>query len=864
MRQCKHFIATMRLHHLGSILSILLRMTVFSASVLGPLSANSADVQSDGARSLATAPATQDQTPPKGEVTTVGPTEAPSSGAQSETHSETKKHGAKADDNESPLEEIVVTGTYIPKVHPITPVTTITSLDIQNQGYSTLSEVIEQLPQNFKAGASQESNPVNAIGALASNNYSFASGVNLRGLGSNATLVLLNGQRLAPTALGGVVDISSIPTSIIDRVEILPDGASALYGSDAVAGVVNIITKTSLSGIQLSARAFSISDGKAPNYAGSVFGGTSWSGGKLIGDFDYERDNPLLAANRSFAESLPDPTTLLPKGEKYSYFAGLSQEFTQRLSISANSLITHRTYDETTLLSIYPLPTKNDGSADQYNLMTQLQYEISPRWFATLIGAWSKEEDLSNITYPNFNQRYSSSYDYQISTVEPRVEGKLFDLPGGSVRLAVGGQFRTERYDETDEVTGSAGIGGPLTIKPPVIGLSRQVRSAYGELALPIIGDNNSMMLAQELRVDISGRYDHYSDFGSTTNPTFGLSWTPVKGLKAHGSYGRSFQTPTLYQLSNAINYGYEWTVPDPKSPTGSSLLFSIDGTNPNLQPETSKNFYGGLTFSPQSLQGFKVDASYFHVKFTNRITRLIASGFFPQYVLQNESELGSFVTRNPSAGQIEQALAYPGRQTLDLDNGFCVVGTTGCPGENPASFAALANIGYVNSSTQEIGGVDLSAEYLGPEESYGRFSADVAGTFYTTYQQMITPASAEYSPLNTIYNPLRFRAKVNVGWERAGWRANGRLNYSNSYENTNAVNPKCPGASDCGIASWTTVDLSLAYQWPSHVRIALDVTNAFDRAPPRISGPAGTYPYDPVNANALMRAFAVSVSTKW
>ena len=762
------------------------------------------------------------------------------------------------------VEEVIVTGTLLHEVDPVTPVTTITSAEIQNQGYSTLSEVIEQLPQNFKAGASQESNPVNAIGALASNNYSFASGVNLRGLGANATLVLLNGQRLAPTALGGVVDISSIPTSIIDRVEIVADGASALYGSDAVAGVVNIITKRSFSGLQLSARAFSISDGKAPNYAGSVLGGTAWSGGNLIADFDYERDNQLLAANRSFAASLPDPTTLLPKGEKYSYFAGLNQEFTQRLSVSANSLITHRTYDETTLLSIYPLPTKNDGSADQYNLGAQLQYEISQQWSAMLIGQWSKEEDLSNITYPNFNQRYSTSYAYRVSTVEPRVDGKLFDLPGGSVRLALGGQFRSERYDETDEVTGSAGIGGPMTVKPPIVGLSRQVRSAYGELALPIIGTGNSMMLAQELRLGVSVRYDHYSDFGSTTNPKFGISWTPIEGLRAHASYGRSFQTPTLYQTSNALNFAYEWTVPDPKSPTGSSLLFSTDGTNPNLQPETSKNFYGGLSFSPESLQGFRVDASYFHVKFTNRITRLISDGFFPQYVLQKEGELGAFVTRNPSAAQIEQELAVPGRQVLDLNNGFCVVGTAGCPGEDPASFAALANIGYVNASTEKVGGVDLSAQYLGPQETYGRLSADLAGTFYTTYQRMLTPTSAESSPLNTIYNPLRFRAKANVGWEWAGWRVNGRLNYSNSYENTNAVNPKCPGASDCDIASWTTVDLSLAYQWPSHVRVALDVTNAFDRAPPHISGPAGTYPYDPVNANALMRAFAVSVSTKW
>jgi outer membrane receptor protein involved in Fe transport len=816
----------METFRVGSSWGISLRLIVLIASMLGQLNVHAADTAGAG---------------------------------DSDTQSDQSRREKKPE-----LEEIVVTGTFIRDIEPITPVTTITSTDIEHQGYSTLSGLIEQRPENFKAGSSEESNPVNAIGNSAANNYSFASGINLRGLGANATLVLLNGQRLAPTALGGVVDISSIPISIVDRVEMLPDGASALYGSDAVAGVVNIITKTAYSGVQVDARTFSISDGKAPNYAGGVLAGTSWNGGNAMGDFYYEKDNELLAANRSFAESLPHPTTLFPEGEKYSYFAAMNQEFTEHLSLAANSLITHRIYDESTLLSIFKAPTKNDGGDDQYNLMAQLDYKISKDWLATLIAQGSKEEDVSNITYPDLDRRYRSHYDYRILTLEPRVDGKLFDLPGGPVGLAVGAQFRSERYDETDQATGSAGIEGPLIVTPPVVGLSRSIASAYGELALPIIGKSNSLPFTQELRVDISVRFDHYSDFGSTTNPKIGISWTPLQGLRAYASFGRSFQAPTLYEISNALSFGYEATVPDPRSPTGSSLTFSIDGTNPNLKPETSKNFYGGLTFSPRNVEGLKVDASYFYVNFTNQIKRLIEDGFFPQTVLQNENQLGSFITRNPSAAQIEQALAYPGRETLDLDNGFCVVGTAGCPGANPASFASIANIGYVNSSTVKAGGVDLSAQYLSPAQTYGRIRSDVVGTFFTTYQQMLTPASMDFSPLNTVYHPLRFRVKANLGWESRGWRANARLNYSNSYENTNAVNPNCPGASNCGIASWTTMDFSLGYQTASNVKVGLDVTNAFDRAPPHVSGPIGTYPYDPVNASALMRAFAVSISKKW
>jgi len=236
--------------------------------------------------------------------------------------------GSKTND----LGEIVVTGTHIHNTEPVTPVITITHDDIVNQGYTTLDQVIEQLPQNFKAGASQESNPISAAGNGASLDYGYASGVNLRGLGANATLVLLNGRRLAPTAYGGVTDISQIPVSVIDRVEILTDGASAIYGSDAVAGVVNVITRRDYSGVELGGRVDSMSEGKTPNYGGNVLGGTSWDGGNVVLDFDYEKDNPLLARNRSFTATLPDPTMLLPKSDKSSLYASLQQRFAEQLT----------------------------------------------------------------------------------------------------------------------------------------------------------------------------------------------------------------------------------------------------------------------------------------------------------------------------------------------------------------------------------------------------------------------------------------------------------------------------------------------------------------------------------------------------
>jgi iron complex outermembrane recepter protein len=780
----------------------------------------------------------------------------------------------------SPLEEVVVTGTHIHGADPIAPVITITQEDIIAQGYTTLDQVIEQLPQNFKAGASEESNNANHIGNNSSSNYGYASGVNLRGLGANATLVLLNGRRLAPTAYGGVTDISQIPVSIIDRVEILTDGASALYGSDAVAGVVNIITKKDFSGLELGGRINSITDGKAPNYGANALGGFSWGSGNLVLSFDHETDNPLLASDRTFTDTLLNPTTLLPALEKNSFYASLQNQFTDRLSFSGDALVSHRAYqavDRDAFDEAATVPFNGFGTTDQYSASAQLDYKLSREWTATLVAQGSKEADSSTFAYPNPGGYYDRDYPfhYQVVSIEPRIDGKIFDTSGGAVRLALGGQFRREAF--YDDFATSSSLTTPL-VTQFLTDTSRHIDSGYAELLLPVVGKDNAVPFVQRLRFDLSGRYDDYSDVGRTFNPKIGAEWVPLTGLTLHATYSRSFQAPTLYELAPANatgqNFAYLNTVPDPKSATGSSLLLQVFGTNPDLQPETARNFQVGFTYVPGFVDGLKLDASYFHVDFENQIDQPSEEGFGTN-ALQDAAVLGSLVVR-PSLAQAAAALSKPGLQIYNVynsDGAFCVIGTPGCPGVNPANLGAIAYLGYENASSVRLGGVDLTAKYLGQPTFLGRFTADLDGTFFTTYQQRITPGAAESSPLNTLYNPLRFRAKANVQWERGGWGINTRLNYSNAYDNTNAVNPNCPGGSGCRIASWTTLDGSLFYTSPQEaggtlggIRIALDVTNMFNRAPPFVSSPVGSglYPYDPTNANPLLRAFGVSITKRW
>lgn len=150
-------------------------------------------------------------------------------------------------ENESD-EDIVVTGTRIRGVPPAgSNVLGIDREEIDESGRTTLQDVLQTMPQVY-TGSQSETTQLNSNAP--GRNLALGSSVDLRGLGSDATLALLDGRRLAPAGLGNFVDISAIPLAAIERVEILADGASATYGADAVGGVVNVMLRRDLDGAE--------------------------------------------------------------------------------------------------------------------------------------------------------------------------------------------------------------------------------------------------------------------------------------------------------------------------------------------------------------------------------------------------------------------------------------------------------------------------------------------------------------------------------------------------------------------------------------------------------------------------------------
>lgn len=204
---------------------------------------------------------------------------------------------AKAEAEATVLDEVVVTGTYLRGADSPSPVTVLTQADVDRQGRGTVAETLAALPQNFTGAAYEGSAGTGAD--RTSRNTAYATGVNLRGLGADATLVLVNGRRIAGTgSAGDFADISNLPSSAIARAEVLLDGASALYGADAVGGVVNIILKSRFDGAESRLRVGGTSDGGAEEVLLSHSGGLNWSGGSLVAAYEYQDRGELRAADR--------------------------------------------------------------------------------------------------------------------------------------------------------------------------------------------------------------------------------------------------------------------------------------------------------------------------------------------------------------------------------------------------------------------------------------------------------------------------------------------------------------------------------------------------------------------------------------
>ena len=207
--------------------------------------------------------------------------------------SATTTGAAFAQEATTTLDKVEVTGSRIKRtdVETSQPVFSLTREDIQAQGLTSIGDVIQNLTSNGTA-----------LNTTYNNGGNGETRVSLRNLGSNRTLVLVNGRRwVAGTGLGGATDLNTIPTAAVERIEVLKDGASAIYGSDAIAGVVNVILRTDFDGAEANAYygQFSQGDGAKESYDITI--GSSGERFSAMFGAGYVKEDPVMAGDREIS-----------------------------------------------------------------------------------------------------------------------------------------------------------------------------------------------------------------------------------------------------------------------------------------------------------------------------------------------------------------------------------------------------------------------------------------------------------------------------------------------------------------------------------------------------------------------------------
>lgn len=731
---------------------------------------------------------------------------------------------ASSDDRD----QIVVTGTRIRGAAPTGPVRIVTNDEIERSGLGQIGDVVRSLPEVFAGG--QNPGVIASTGSAGNQNVSNASTVNLRGIGTDATLVLLNGRRLAGDTFFQAADISGIPLAAVERVEIVADGSSALYGSDAVAGVVNFILRKDYDGAEVTGRVSGATQGGAVEQTYSALGGVSRSGWRALANYEYAKQDGLTAGDRAItAQAVADAHLLQPQ-ERHSLFISAGADLSNRLSWSIDALASKRTVDYLFQPFAFSAPLNNSIDTPSFSVGTTLDWKASDSWRVAVTGvvSGSRNEERSRSPVTTTNTRYENGLSY----AEFLAEGAISALPSGAIRTAFGGGWRQESFDLASATAPQSAISG-----------DRDIRYFFGEALIPLAPESEDRAGLQSLVISASGRFEDRSDFGSAATPKIGLRYQPLSGLILRATWGKSFKAPSFQQLLQSrtalLFPASAFRVP------GGGAAFFVTGGNPGLEPERSRSWTAGGDFSRDGRAPLTLSATYFNIDFSDRVVSPIS----PASTALINPIFESFVDRDPSAQAQADLLATASR----------FVNLSGAPYDPDAVIAIVRNL-QQNALSQRIEGIDVSYR-----QEWGALSAFANATWIDVRQQSV-PAAPEVTLSGTVANVPNLRARGGLTWATSGLAVTGIVNYVSSATDT-GVTPRA------AIGSWTTVDANLAYEFArtsgalSDLRLALSATNLFDRDPPFALSPSflqeGIF-FDSTTASPLGRQVALTIRKRF
>jgi iron complex outermembrane receptor protein len=683
--------------------------------------------------------------------------------AQEKTKTTEKPATTEKDkDNKSLVEEVIVVGTNISGVKPVGSEAVVIGRDeALKMGVSNVADVVRRLPQiQMSVGDN-----VGFQGGTAHQGYngSQTETLNLRGLGSAATLILVDGRRpIGSGAVSTMTEANQVPLAALERVEVLPDGASALYGSDAVAGVINFVLRKNFSGLEVSGRVGNQSGGT--EYDASIVGGKGWDGlgglgaGSLIVTYEHQdrdayssgkidrlrRDlrsqggpdlridkdsasvgfspniisqgntlNPTIPGAVNFtywgvpagngvgltAGSLALNNPNLSDNADYTDYTGkqvrdqvavhFKQELTDRIDLFADGTYTHRdttsrSAPATTRLSLLGTPffipglpanqqvqysTLKDGMMRTFSATSQsfggavgvrgdlggdwrgeayfnygrntqcdscVTGQINPEALAAQVASGAINPLSSTALTPSqIAAVYGSSRFESRSTLKDtliKFDGPLFSLPAGKVKVAVGGEYRVEESANRNSSTSGVANTTKVLNTYDNSAYERSIKSLFGELYVPLVGEEQSVPWVKSLTASLAARYDDYADAGDTTNPRIGVTWELNDELRFSGSWGTSFRAPTVTDANtNAVTSGtlfpglpnYDPRITNGVLPAGIFGPFGLTnaalllGSNADLKPETSENWSVSGRWQHG---GFDLTATYWSIAYKNQI----------------------------------------------------------------------------------------------------------------------------------------------------------------------------------------------------------------------------------------------------
>ncbi len=453
-----------------------------------------------------------------------------------------------------------------------------------------------------------------------------------------------------------------------------------------------------------------------------------------------------------------------------------------------------------------------------------------------------------------------------------KLDGPIFTLPSGEVRGALGGEFL--------QLEGSYRNAGTTTNVDNVFRATysgdktREVTSLFGELFVPVVSEDMNIPFVRRLDLSLAARYEHYSDFGETTNPKIGLTWEPTDDLLVRGTWGKSFRAPslqennedvvTMFGLAAYSNGSGDPTIPISNIATGTSNVFArTQGGNNNLDPERATTFSIGADYTPKFIDGLRVSLTYYNIEYTGKIVTIgdQASTFLA--TAANRAAFSAYIVAAPQPSTCVEgnpSTYNPVYRDL-LALGYPVPFST-------TPYCSL--VAYLNGQAQNLGrveqdGLDLDVRWE-HDTAFGTFSTGVAWTEILNLKQTLSPTSGLLDVLDTLNNPVSRRTRGNVGLRRENVSLNLFVNYVGDYTNTAPITVAGVRQPVAPIDSWTTFDANLSYftsddmpKWAQGIRASLSVQNLLDEDPNTVL--TGAVAFDNQQANPYGRIYSFELT---